>query len=115
ALEDAAARLAVEREDRALLALYDERARIARDLHTLVARLVTTMVIQSDAAGELVGTSDPRAASSIRAVEQTGRQAMMQMRQMLGVLRSAQSPPSQTQPVATPVPIQQVVLEGVPS
>lgn len=115
ALEDAAARLAVEREDRALLALYDERARIARDLHTLVARLVTTMVIQSDAAGELVGTGDPRAASSIRAIEQTGRQAMMQMRQMLGVLRSVQSPLSQTQPVATPVPIQQVVLEAVPS
>ena len=55
ALEEAAARLVTEREDRAALALYDERARIAGDLHRVVAGLVTTMLVQAEVAGECVG------------------------------------------------------------
>ncbi len=116
ALEAANARLAAEREERALIALYDERARIARDLHALVARLVTTMVVQSEGADELVAAHAASADTAIRAIEQTGRQALNQMRHMLGVLRNEQragsvSPPS----VATAVPVRAAVLDAVPS
>jgi signal transduction histidine kinase len=114
ALKDATTRLAAEREDRAALALYDERARTARDLHRVVARLVTTMLVQSEAGGDLVGIDDASANDAIRAIEQTGRQALTQMRQMLGVLRNEQSPASaQRQPVATAVPVPS--LEPAPS
>jgi signal transduction histidine kinase len=94
-LETATARLAADNENRALLARYDERARIARDLHTLVAQLVTTMVVQAQAADGLIDTvdTDPiAAAGAIRGIEHSGRAALAHMRQMLGVLRSTADP-----------------------
>jgi signal transduction histidine kinase len=116
ALEDATARLAAEREERALIALYDERARIARDLHTLVARLVTTMVVQSEAADELVATHVAGADSAIRTIEQTGRQALSQMRHMLGVLRNEdRAGPVHPRAVATALPARAAILDAVSS
>lgn len=91
-LETAMARVAAERDNRALLALYDERARIARDLHTLVARFVTTMVVQAQVADELIDTDPVAAVDAIRGIEQTGRATLSQMRQMLGVLRNHTDP-----------------------
>jgi signal transduction histidine kinase len=114
ALADATARLAAERADRAALALFDERSRIARDLHTLVARLVTTMVVQSEAAHRLVAAADPSSTRAIRSIELTGRQAMAQLRQMLGVLRN-ERPAVSGQPQASPAAVPLVVLEPVPS
>lgn len=87
-LSAATARLAAERDNRALLALYDERARIARDLHALVARLVTTMVIQAEVAEDLLDTDPDNAVGTISVIEQTGRHALTEMRHILGVLRN---------------------------
>ncbi len=87
-LRAATERLAAEHDQHALFAQQRERMRIAGDLHTIVARLVTTMVIQAEAA-EAQLTADPRGAvEAIAAIEATGRQALVQLRQILGVLRN---------------------------
>ncbi len=81
------ARLAVEREDRARLAVAAERSRIARGLHAAVAGQVASMVVVTEAALRQLD-SDPAAAErSMDAVERTGRVALADMRRILGVLR----------------------------
>jgi signal transduction histidine kinase len=81
-------RLASERDRQAELAVASERTRIARELHGLVAQGVVAMVVQAEAARRLL-TEDPgSAAESIRAVERTGRDALTQLRRILGVLRA---------------------------
>jgi signal transduction histidine kinase len=87
-LTESSRRLAAEDEDRARLAVVAERTRIARDLHALVARGVTVMIIQAEAAQDLLGSDPPRALVSITAIEAAGREALAQMRRLLGVLRS---------------------------
>ncbi len=84
------ARLALEREDRARLAVAGERTRIARELHAAVAHSVEAMVIQAQAARALVGDQDARADAMMGAIEQTGRTALGEMRRILGVLRHSQ-------------------------
>ncbi len=80
-------RIEAERASRERLAVADERTRIARELHTLIASNVSAMVIQAEAA-ELLLNGDLRAADvAMAAVEQTGRDALSDMRRVLGVLR----------------------------
>jgi signal transduction histidine kinase len=81
------ARLAVEREDRARLAVAGERSRIARELHAVVARSVAAMVIQAEAARGLLDRDPVRADAAMGAIEDTGRQTLAEMRRALGVLR----------------------------
>jgi signal transduction histidine kinase len=93
-LERKAERICAERESRVRLAVADERTRIARELHTLVAANVSAMVIQAEAA-ELLLDGDPDAADrAMAAVEHTGRAALSDMRRVLGVLRHADESPS---------------------
>ncbi len=91
-LRDTSVRLSAEREDRARLAVVSERTRIARDLHALVARGVTVMVVQVEAAQSLLQADLPGALASMEAIEDAGRQALAEMRRMLGVLRSREVP-----------------------
>ena len=86
ALTDKARRLEAEREDRARLAVADERTRIARELHAVVANSVSAMVVQAEGAQHLLDDPD-RAEPSIAAIERTGREALAEMRRILGVLR----------------------------
>ena len=86
-LQQLSARLAAEREDRARLAVAGERSRIARELHAVVARSVTAMVVESEAAATLLGHDLNRADVVMAAIESTGRQALTDMRRILGVLR----------------------------
>jgi signal transduction histidine kinase len=81
------ARLTVEREDRARLAVAGERSRIARELHAVVARSVAAMVIQAEAARGLLDRDPARADAAMGAIEGTGRQTLAEMRRILGVLR----------------------------
>lgn len=87
-LEARAARLEREREERDARAVADERARIARELHDVIAHNVSVMVVQASA-GERVFDDDPeRARESLSAVASTGRAALSELRRLLGVIRS---------------------------
>lgn len=87
-LEDRAARLEREREERAERAVIDERTRIARELHDVIAHNVSVMVVQA-AAGEEVFETDPgQARESLVSIASTGRAALAELRRMLGVTRS---------------------------
>ncbi len=89
ALEDRAARLEAERHAEAKIAAAAERARIARELHDVVAHHVSVMVVQADGAGYALRSDPDRAQAALSAISSTGRQALTEMRRLLGVLRSA--------------------------
>jgi signal transduction histidine kinase len=74
-------------EQWAELAVAEERERIAADLHDVVARALDRMVAEADGADRLVATEPARAALAFGAVEQTGRDALAEIRRLLGVLR----------------------------
>jgi signal transduction histidine kinase len=77
-----------EREQRAQEAAREERARIARELHDVIAHSVSVMVVQAGAAEEVLLRQTPeRALEPIRAVQDTGRQALAEMARLLGMLR----------------------------
>ncbi|MEP7024362.1 MAG: histidine kinase [Actinomycetota bacterium] len=99
ALEDRAARLERERDAQAQIAVAAERARIARELHDVVAHNVSVMVVQADGAGYALDPEPERARQALTAISSTGRQALAEMRQLLGVLRSGDE-----QADLTPVP-----------
>ena len=88
ALEDRAARLEQERDAQAQVAAATERARIARELHDVVAHNVSVMVVQADGASYALDSSPERAREALGAIASTGRQALAEMRRLLGVLRS---------------------------
>ena len=86
-LERLSEQLAQERETRAQLAVAAERSRIARELHAVVARSVTAMVVQAEAAVTLLGQDLGAADRRMETIEGTGRETLRDMRRILGVLR----------------------------
>jgi signal transduction histidine kinase len=100
-LHDRAERLERERDQQGALAAAAERARIAREMHDIVAHHLTVMVTLSDAAVAASATSPERAAEVMRSVSATGRRALADTRRLLGVLRQrpGQDPADSLQPV----------------
>jgi signal transduction histidine kinase len=87
-LEERADHLEREQEAQARAAVADERGRIARELHDIVAHNVSTMVVQAGA-GKRVMESDPDGArKAFESIERSGRQALAEMRRLLGILRT---------------------------
>ncbi|MFF0013926.1 sensor histidine kinase [Streptomyces sp. NPDC005374] len=87
AVEDRARRLERERAAETAKAIAQERARIARDMHDILAHAVSLMVVQAEA-GPVVLRSDPvRAEAAFDAIAASGRDAMAQLRRILGVLK----------------------------
>ncbi len=72
-------------------AVAGERATIARELHDVIAHSVSVMTVQAGAARLLLDEDPSRARASLLAVEETGRQALAEMRRLLGILRSDDS------------------------
>ena len=86
-LEERAERLERERDALAAVAASAERARIARELHDVVAHSLSVMVAQADGASYAVGSDPARASRAMATVADTGRGALTEMRRLLGVLR----------------------------
>jgi signal transduction histidine kinase len=91
-------RLAAERESRERLAVADERTRIARELHAVVAASVSAMVVQTEVAQHLLDEDPDRADDAMAAVETAGRQTLAEMRRILGVLRRTDEDPATLAP-----------------
>jgi signal transduction histidine kinase len=76
------------RETAARLAVAEERARIARELHDIVAHAVSVMVLQVGAVRHRLAARSPEDAEALAGVERTGRMALTEMRRLLGAMRS---------------------------
>ncbi|OPC82303.1 two-component sensor histidine kinase [Embleya scabrispora] len=87
-LEERATRLEFERDQQAQIAAAAERARIARELHDVVAHNVSVMVVQADGAAYAIDAAPDRAREALGTIAATGREALAEMRRLLGVLRS---------------------------
>ncbi len=95
-----------------------ERTQITRELHDLVAHSVSSMVVQASAVRRLLRDDQSREREALLTVEQTGRDALAEMRRMVGVMRSADA----SQPSLAPQPglrhldslIEQIEAEGLP-
>ncbi len=98
ALTTALDQLAREQEQRERLAVLDERARLARDLHDVVAHAVALIIVQAGAARLALDDDVDAARASLLAIEQSGRVATADLRRMLGLLRAF----DETDAVASP-------------
>jgi signal transduction histidine kinase len=113
-IEERAVRAERERDEQARLAVREERTRIAREMHDIVAHSVSVMVVQAGAARRLVERDPHAAAEAAGQVEATGRDALREMRRAVGVLRAdgegdvagASGPPAalEPQPALSDVP-----------
>jgi signal transduction histidine kinase len=85
-LEATAARLAEAQEDRERRAAAEERNRMARELHDVIAHDVSVMVLQSSGARGIAGSDVERARAALQVVENAGRDALVELRRIVGVL-----------------------------
>jgi signal transduction histidine kinase len=103
-LQERARLLEVERDQEMRLAATAERARIARELHDVVAHSLSVVIAQADG-GRYAGKSDPEAATgALEAIAATGRQALTDMRSLLGVLRDGGGEEYAPQPDVAAIP-----------
>jgi signal transduction histidine kinase len=86
-LQDLAAQLELEREEKARTAVLEERSRISRELHDIIAHSVSVMVVQAQAAERLLEGEQRESRKALGSIETTGRQALAEMRRLLGTLR----------------------------
>ncbi len=90
-LHEKAARLEFERDQEGRLGAAAERARIAREMHDIVAHNLTVMIALADGATYAMESSPGRAIQATQRVSATGREALVEMRRLLGVLRDQSS------------------------
>jgi signal transduction histidine kinase len=110
AAEKRVAQLEHDQEARARATAAVERARIARELHDVVAHSVSVMTVQAGAARLQLPDHPERAVPPLLAVEETGRQALAEMRRLLGILRDESGPLLAPQPRLMDLP---ALAEGV--
>jgi signal transduction histidine kinase len=92
--EERAARLEREREEQARAAVSEERARIARELHDVVGHSVSVMTVQASGVRRLLRPDQEREREALLVVEQAGREALAEMRRLVGVLRRPEEAPA---------------------
>ena len=86
-LRDRADRLEREREEEARRAVTEERLRIARELHDVIAHSMSVIAVQSGVGNHVIDTQPAEARQALAAIEATSRSALTEMRRLLGVLR----------------------------
>jgi signal transduction histidine kinase len=87
-LRERSARLERDRERDVAEAALEERARIARELHDVIAHAVSLIVVQAGAERRLLGPGQQRTAETLETIETSGREALGELRRLLGVLRA---------------------------
>jgi signal transduction histidine kinase len=92
ALEDRALVLEREREEKARAAVAEERERIARDLHDVIAHCVSLMVVQAGAERRVLADGQGSTREVLLSIEQTGRQALVEMRRLVEMLDRRDEP-----------------------
>jgi signal transduction histidine kinase len=97
-LRERAVRAEAEREQRAREAVADEQRRIARELHDAVAHAMSVMVVQAEAAEEMLGVDPEKARVPVQRIQSVGRDGLAEMRRLLAVLRTGESPGKAPQP-----------------
>jgi signal transduction histidine kinase len=85
-------------DDRMDDAVREERARIARELHDVIAHGMSVMVVQADAARHGLDPADGETRAALVAIERTGRESLCEMRRLLGLLRDGDASPAALQP-----------------
>jgi signal transduction histidine kinase len=94
AAEELAARLERERERDALQAVVEERTRIARELHDIVGHSLSVMTVQTSGVRRLLRPEQEQEREALVAVERTGREALAEMRRVVGALRDREEAPT---------------------
>lgn len=89
-LEARAVQLAEEREQRAKQAVVEERVRISRELHDVVAHHVSVMGVQAAGARAILDSDPERARAALEAVEESGREAVSELQRLVGYLREGE-------------------------
>ena len=92
--KERAERLEREREEQARIAVAEERARIARELHDIVGHSVSVMTVQAAGVRSLLKPEQEREREALEIIEQTGREALAEMRRLVGVLRRPEEGPA---------------------
>ena len=92
--QDRAERLERDQEARAAQAVTAERARIARELHDVIAHSLSVIVVQAAAERRVLPAGQQSTAETLDSIEQSGRQAMTELRRLLGLLRKGDGAPS---------------------
>ncbi|WTQ95685.1 sensor histidine kinase [Streptomyces sp. NBC_00147] len=101
-LRDRAARLETERDQRGRLAVAAERTRVAREMHDIVGHNLSVIVTLADAGAYATEAAPERGREALHLIGDTGRQALGELRRLLGVLREADGP--RTEPELSPQP-----------
>ena len=116
-LRELAQALEHERVEAARLAASEERTRIARELHDVVAHAMTTIVLEAGAERVNLDEGQASARHALHSIERTGRQALAEMRRLVGVLRTGEDEPElfpQPSLAQLDLLIEQVGRAGVP-
>jgi signal transduction histidine kinase len=106
-LEARTAALTAARQELAERAVADERARIARELHDVIAHAMSVITVRAGVGAHLLPTRPAAAAEALGVIERTGREALVEMRRLLAVLREPhpnEAAPDATAPPAAPQP-----------
>ena len=98
AAEERARRMEAEQALAAEHAAQEERRRIARELHDIVAHSVSVMTVQAGAVRRLLTADQHRERAAMQSIEQTGRDAMAEMRRLVGLLKAEEQPSLAPQP-----------------
>lgn len=103
-LADLARQLVQEQRHVAERAVADERRRIARELHDVIAHSISVMVVQAGAARELLGRDETGVAASLDEIQRSGRSALGETGRLLGLLREEPASDVEPQPSAAEIP-----------
>ena len=98
-LEERTAELEQAREELARRAVTEERLRLARELHDVVAHAMSVIAVQSGVGAHVASTQPEEAAKALSAIEATSRAALEELRRLLGVLRQDSEPQGDLVPV----------------